>query len=167
MKKPLALIAAALTILLPLTSNAITSQYPCDSIIFKARSIDQSRELLICKSRGQVSYTYGRVNAQSGLDFVVPTNKVKWSSYSGTAWGEDVDDTSPAINRATVTVDNGRFVYAVTIGNDQYDVLLDEINVYSQNRKTANIKLDRDSITNGISRKLTSYGIKEVPDNAS
>lgn len=165
MKKPLALIAAALTIMLPLTSSAVTSQYPCDNVIFKGQSTDHTRELLICRSKGKISYTYGRISSQNGLDFAVSPSKVKWSSYSGTPWSEDGDDSVITINRATITVDNGKFVYAVSYGNDQFDDYIDEINVYSQGRKTANIKLDRETVTNRISKGLSAYGIKEVPDN--
>lgn len=164
MTKRLPLLALAFSALLtPLSASAMLSQYPCDEVIFKGASVDYTREIIICKSNGDVSYTYGRINSQGGLDFRVPTSRVKWSSYSGTPWGPTLNQGKQvSVNNATITIDNGNFIYAVSIGNDRYNKYTDEINVYNRNgRRTANIKLDRKTVVSRVSKGLNGYGIKE------
>lgn len=150
--------------LLPLSAHAVTSQHPCDSVIFSAVTIDHSRQVRICASRGRIAYTYGKIGDASGLDFITSSSNATWSSYTGSVWGETLPSgNQTTVNKVSFTITGPQYVYNVQAGNDETGRRIDNIKVYSPSgRQTAEMRLDPATTVSRISDGLERFGVKRT-----
>lgn len=145
MQKSLSLTTILFGLLISQTALSATSQYPCDYPIMHAFTVNSTKEVKICVSGDNISYTFGNVkDTRPELDVIIPKANAEFYQYNQ---GEEV------------SVNNGKYAYTVSNLTDEQGNPIKELVVHKDNDKLTAIKLGTFEYSRITSGDLMRYGI--------
>lgn len=130
MKKTIMTMAALCAIGMTTSAVGAESQHPCDYPIMHAYTVDGDREVKLCASGDNISYTFGKIKTEKPeLDILVPIEKSEFYSYENGS--EEATLTSPS------------YVYTVSNLIDESNHPIKEIIIHKDYEVISHIKLSK------------------------
>lgn len=127
------------------------SRYPCDEIIYYAKTNNQLKEVLVCTSGLNLTLSYGYINKEkSEIDFLTSPQTAKWFKNKSKEGAFSIG----------LSMQHYQYQYVI-YGFTFDDIFRAGMVITKHNKFVANVKFDPRSAINTIDEHLNTIGLTE------